>query len=244
MKYLLGLMRSKLIYEHFPGRRRRMNAFYGGIVGSGDLCFDVGAHLGNRTRALAELGCKVVAVEPHPYVATYLREKFARNPNVIVEEAAVAAWTGVATLYYQPRNLTISSLKLDWPEKLTGRLSRGSGFSEGVTVAAVTLGDLIAKYGAPKYLKLDIEGADVEALATLRRPVDVVSFEHVPHLAAQTAEAVAILAQLAPYRFNYFPRESHRFRLASAVGGEALLAELNEPSARKWSSDVFAFRSG
>jgi FkbM family methyltransferase len=244
MKYLLGLLRSKLVYEHFPGRARRMRAFYADIVTRGDLCFDVGAHLGNRTRVLASLGCPVVAVEPHPYLAKYLREKLAANPKVAVVEAAVASSAGVATLYYQPRNLTISSLKLDWPEKLAGRRSPSSSFSEGVTVAAVTLADLIAKHGVPKYLKLDIEGADVEVLATLTEPLDVVSFEHVPRLAAQTAEALAILAKLAPYRFNFFPRETHRFSLPSAVRGDALLEALREPMARKWSSDVFAFLSG
>ena len=241
MKFLLGLLRSKLIYEHFPGRHRRMTAFYADIAKAGDLCFDVGAHLGNRTRVLAALGCTVVAVEPHPYLAKYLRAKFAKNPNVIVEEAAVAALAGVTTLYYSPRNLTISSLELDWPETLIGRPS-GTRFSEGVTVAAVTLGDLIAKHGIPKYLKLDIEGADLAVLETLAQPLNVISFEHVPHLHAQTAAAVAILEKLAPYRFNYFPRETHRFRLASAVSGAELLEALREPSARKWSADVFAFR--
>lgn len=241
MKYLLGLLRSKLIYEHFPGRMRRMTEFYAGIVEPGDLCFDVGAHLGNRTRVLAALGCRVVAVEPHPYLAKYLRGKFARSRNVSVEENAVSTAAGVVTLYYQPHNLTISSLKLDWPATLTGRASASTSFREGVTVAAVTLSELIAKHGAPKYLKLDIEGVDVDVLRTLTQPLDVVSFEHVPRLAAQTAEAVAILAKLAPYRFNYFPRETHRFALPGAVGGDELIAALREPSARKWSSDVFAF---
>jgi hypothetical protein len=105
----------------------------------------------------------------------------------------------------------------------------------------VTLTDLIAKHGIPKYLKLDIEGADVEVLKTLKQPVAVVSFEHVPRVPAQTAEAVAILEKLASYRFNYFPRETHRFRLATAVSGAELLEVLRDPDARKRSSDVFAF---
>ena len=218
-----------------------MTSFYEKLVNAGDLCFDVGAHLGNRTRVLASLGCRVVAIEPHPYLAKYLREKLTTTASVTVVEAAVAPLAGVATLYYEPHNLTISSLKLDWPEKLTGRPSRSAGFSEGVTVAAMTLADLIAKYGVPKYLKLDIEGADLEVLATLTEPLDVVSFEHVPRLAAQTAEAIAILAKLAPYRFNFFPRETHRFQLPSPVSGNELLEVLREPAARRWSSDVFAF---
>jgi FkbM family methyltransferase len=244
MKYLLGLLRSKLIYEHFPGRIKRMTAFYADIVRPGDLCFDVGAHLGNRTRVLASLGCRVVAVEPHPYLAKYLRDKFAGNRNVSIEENAVAAAAGVVTLYYRPHNLTISSLNLDWPATLTGQTSASTSFREGVTVAAVTLGDLIAKHGAPNYLKLDIEGADVEVLKTLTEPLDAVSFEHVPRLDTHTTEAIAILEKLARYRFNYFPRETHRFRLARAVTGAELDEILGEPAARRWSSDVFAFKQG
>jgi hypothetical protein len=93
-------------------------------------------------------------------------------------------------------------------------------------------------------LKLDIEGADVEVLKTLPQPLSVISFEHVPRLHAETADAIAILEKLARYRFNYFPRETHRFRLPSAVGGDELLEALREPSAQKWSSDVFAFARG
>jgi len=38
--------------------------FYRVFVAAGDLCFDVGANLGNRTRCFRQLGCTVVAVEP------------------------------------------------------------------------------------------------------------------------------------------------------------------------------------
>jgi FkbM family methyltransferase len=219
-----------------------MTSFYAGLVGNGDLCFDVGAHLGNRAGVLAALGCTVVAVEPHPYLANYLRKRFAGNERVIVEEAALGACTGRATLHYMPRNLTISSLNPDWHRSLTGRRARNTGFSAEVSVATVTLNGLIVKYGLPKYCKLDIEGSDVAVLETLAQPLEVLSFEHVPHLHAQTAEAVAILEKLAPYRFNYFPRETHRFRLRHDVSGTELLEALREPAALKWSADVFAFR--
>jgi hypothetical protein len=49
-------------------RRRRGQAsrlrFYGAFVSAGDLVFDVGAHVGNRTAVFLELGARVVAVEP------------------------------------------------------------------------------------------------------------------------------------------------------------------------------------
>ena len=51
------------MYEYLPGRLRGMTSFYGELVSKGDLCFDIGAHLGNRAYVLANLGCEVIAVE-------------------------------------------------------------------------------------------------------------------------------------------------------------------------------------
>ena len=87
-----------------------MTEFYRGIVEAGDLCFDVGAHLGNRARVLAALGCRVVAVEPHPYLASYLRKKFVADSSVLVEENAVAATASMATLLPEPDSPTIATI--------------------------------------------------------------------------------------------------------------------------------------
>ena len=157
--------------------------------------------MGNRTRVLAALGCRVVAVEPHPYLAKYLRGKFAGSRNVSVEENAVSTAAGVVTLYYQPHNLTISSLKLDWLATLTGRTSASTSFREGVTVAAVTLGELIAKHGAPKYLKLDIDGVDPKSLR-----------DSVDQLKSSLGDVVVVLAAVADGKVS----------LVAGVAGAAL----------------------
>ena len=44
----LGLLRSLLIYYAKPFQLRRMTAFYARLLNPGDLCFDIGAHVGNR----------------------------------------------------------------------------------------------------------------------------------------------------------------------------------------------------
>lgn len=45
--------------------RRRALVHYRQFVKSGDLVFDVGANVGNRTAVFLRLGARVVAVEPH-----------------------------------------------------------------------------------------------------------------------------------------------------------------------------------
>jgi FkbM family methyltransferase len=106
------------MYHYVPGRLRAMKALYGSMLSAGDLCFDLGSHIGNRVDVLTSLSCKVVAVEPHPFLASYLRRRFSGNRDVVVDERAVSDESGEATLHWSPRYLTVSSLEPDWVDSL------------------------------------------------------------------------------------------------------------------------------
>src|SRR5688572_7784424 len=112
----LGIARSLLVYHAIPLRQRRMKRLYRRFASSGDLVFDIGAHVGNRTRALASLGCRVVALEPQPDFASLLRTLFFRTSRVEVVEAAVAAASGEASLAVSERTPTVSTLATGWRE--------------------------------------------------------------------------------------------------------------------------------
>jgi hypothetical protein len=42
-----------------------MLEFYSQFIKNGELCFNIGANIGNRLKKLFLFGAKVVAVEPH-----------------------------------------------------------------------------------------------------------------------------------------------------------------------------------
>jgi hypothetical protein len=106
---LVGLARSVAIYHLIPRRQRRLRSLYSQWLEPGDLVFDIGAHVGNRTRAFSALGCRVVAVEPQPHVAALLRMLAGRIPDVTVVEAAVADRPGRVTLAVSDRTPTVST---------------------------------------------------------------------------------------------------------------------------------------
>src|SRR5713226_10272775 len=87
---VLGFVRSLAIYRAIPLRQQRLRRLYRAFVAPGDLVFDIGAHAGNRVRAFASLGCRVVAVEPQPDFAWLLRTFFGRSPQIVIVESAVA----------------------------------------------------------------------------------------------------------------------------------------------------------
>src|SRR5438876_9126382 len=95
---IAGLARSLAIYHAIPFRQRRIRRLYRQLVGSGDLVFDIGAHVGNHVRAVRALGCRVVAVEPQADFARVLRILFGRASDVTILEAAVGDRPGRAIL--------------------------------------------------------------------------------------------------------------------------------------------------
>jgi hypothetical protein len=126
---LIGLARSLAIYHGIPGRQRPLRALYAQFVNPGDLVFDIGAHAGNRTRALAALGGRVVSVEPQPDFARLLRTIFGRNPNVTVLEMAVSSAPGRVTLALSERTPMVTFAPGEYhAARRSSRRSAAGGF--------------------------------------------------------------------------------------------------------------------
>jgi hypothetical protein len=81
-KYL-GVLRSVMIYYGKPFNKRKLKRFYRQFIQPDDLCFDIGAHLGNRSDAWISLGARVIAVEPQPACISFLKKKTGRESSIL-----------------------------------------------------------------------------------------------------------------------------------------------------------------
>lgn len=137
-----------------------MKAFYGTFVGPGDICFDVGANLGNRTAILSEIGCRVVSIEPQPLCLKRLRKLFGKQKNVVIVDAAAGEREGQGELAICEDEPTISTMSDKW--RTEGRFAGSNQWPRKITVRMTTLDALIAQHGMPKFclLKMDCEGAE------------------------------------------------------------------------------------
>ncbi|MBP1849478.1 FkbM family methyltransferase [Rhizobium halophytocola] len=236
----LGMTRSLLVYYAQPWRRRALKRFYRDLVRPGDLAFDIGAHVGSRSRTLLSLGADVVAVEPQPAFADFIERHFAGKLKAF-ERVAVGADVGEIDLRISSRHPTVTSTS----GQFIDRVGATAGFSavtwdHAITVAMTTLDTLIARHGMPAFCKIDVEGAEAEILKGLSQPLPLIAFEYIPAMPSVAVDAVERLIELGDYRFNRVVGERHRFVTQDWVDGGTLLAELSGLGADSPSGDIYA----
>ena len=199
-----GLLRSLLIYHAIPGRIQRLMRFYAQFLHSGDLCFDIGAHIGNHTRALRSLKAKVVAVEPQPPFTCLLKRWYGSDPGVILIDQALGATQGEASLFISHRTPTVSTLSSSWTE-LAYQVPSFAGvrWDTQIPVPVTTLDSLIADYGLPAFCKIDVEGYELEVLRGLTQPLPLLAFEYFPAAREIALACLDRLAELGNYEYNW-----------------------------------------
>lgn len=197
--------------------------FYSQFIKKGDLCFDVGANIGDKTEVFVELGAKVVAVEPQESCWRVIKRRFNNNPDIFIEPVVLAETEGERTLYVD-KSPTVSSMSQDWIKavKQSGRFSDSHKWSYNIQVKSSTLDNLIEKYGVPVFCKIDVEGAELQVLKGLSRPIKHVCLEFISERLESTLACAEHLDSLGNIMFNYYFGESFNFELDKWVGADIL----------------------
>lgn len=237
----LGLLRSLLIYYGLPGRAGKMRRFYAHFIRPGDLCFDIGAHVGSRLRIWQSLGARVVAVEPQPLFMNLLRRLYGSRPTLELVEYALGAAPGDRLMYVSRRTPTVTTLSPEWMAAVRQTRSFSAvRWEETISVRVETLDWLIERYGRPAFCKLDVEGYELEILKGLNRALPCLSFEYIPAALDIAQGCVQRLASLGRYEYNRTTGEKMRLEWESWVGPEELCAWLGELQMDDRSGDIYA----
>lgn len=126
--------------------------------------YDIGLHVGEDTEVYLATGHRVVAVDAAPTMIAAAEQRFGaaiRQGRLVLVHAAIAEAPGTVTFW-------INDTKTDWSSTDAAIAGREGLQHRAVTVAARTLADIVAEHGPAAYIKIDVEGADLAAIGSLR----------------------------------------------------------------------------
>jgi FkbM family methyltransferase len=139
------------------------------LLRPGDLAVDLGANQGEVTAQLAATGADVVAFEPDPLTFARLQDRFAGKANVTLIQAAVGVSTGTVQLM-RAENFADNPQGASVKSTILGG-GRGIDAGNAVEVPLIDfpawVRDQVTARGAIAFVKMDIEGAELEILEAM-----------------------------------------------------------------------------
>ena len=202
----------------------------------GDLVFDIGGNIGAKTAEFVASGARVVCFEPQPDCVRKLRQRFANNPNVVIESAGLATQSGVMELSICSAANTISTFSPEWKK---GRFANYQ-WDRKILVPVTTLDAAIARHGQPDYVKIDVEGFELEVLRGLNSRVSLLSFEFTTEFLDNNRDCARHLESIGFCEFNAKIGTLDHYVSERWLSAEELFVLLRKSSDPELWGDIYA----
>jgi len=139
-----------------------------------NLVFDIGMNNGEDSAYYLHLGYSVVGVDANPLASAECALRFKKEiaeGRMRIVNAGVLRQPGEFTFY---RNLQDDGWSSFDPEQ-----GKKGGSWQAITIRCITAQQLIAVHGTPHFMKVDIEGADFQAIESITQATapDYISLE-------------------------------------------------------------------
>jgi FkbM family methyltransferase len=180
------------------------------------LLFDIGANVGEWALANASPTTHIVCVEASPTTfKTLLRAVYGKNINAI--NRAVTSEPIATATFYEASGGTISSLNKDWIMSPRSRFGVEAPYQIARVIAetsvpTTTLDAMIATYGMPNLIKVDVEGAEHIVLPSLTQKANTVCFEWASEWDKEAFMCVDHMARIGYTRFHIQYDDAYTYR--------------------------------
>lgn len=142
------------------------------------LIFDIGANIGRTAEFYLERSEKTICFEPNPDLIELLKNKFQSHlgNKIVIDGRGLSDKEEVKSFKISNAD-TISTFSDFWinQSRFTGQYV----WDRSVDVQTTTMDKIIEEYGIPDFVKIDVEGYELEVLSGLTKLLDntVFSFE-------------------------------------------------------------------
>lgn len=199
------------LYLLFNKEFKKQNQFYSTFISQNDLVFDIGACYGKKLASFLKINANVVVVEPQEKCMNFLKRTFS-NSNVIFVQKALGERECLAN-FYEGEDHSLSTMSKGWMTYINRNFANTNHkWNSPYKVQVTTLDKLIKKYGIPSYIKIDVEGFELQVLKGLSHSINMISIEFIRENIHRTIECINYLNKVAPRLYNLSVGEEHKFK--------------------------------
>ena len=177
------------------------------LMNKGDLYFDIGAHLGEKSKPFIEKKIRTIMVEPLPICVKTLKRLYSKNSIVKIIPKGLGSKNTKKILSINKQMPTVSTFAKHWK---SGRFSNLT-WSEKTQIQITTLDNLIKKFGDPQYIKIDVEGYELNVLKGLSKKSGIISFEITSEFFSDAIKCLKHLKKLSYNSFTFSIGEQKKF---------------------------------
>ena len=160
----LELLKKKCHPAHFADPQGDIQPLPAEMIGSLPMIMDIGMNNGRDSLFYLQKGFRVIAVEANPVLVDMISlqlKNFIDSGQLIIERVGLAGKEGEFVFYQNLDNDHWSSFHKEWG-------TRNNTQYREIAVKCLPPQMLFEKYGVPYYIKIDIEGNDMEVVRALR----------------------------------------------------------------------------
>lgn len=200
--------------------------FYSQFIKKGDLVFDVGANVGSRSKLFLNLDANVVAFEPQPELCEHLTQHLKNHPSFTLMPIGLGSESTIVELKISDAHV-LSSMSNRWIEstKQSGRFS-SYNWDKSIDVKIDILDNMLNKFGVPTFIKIDVEGYELEVLEGLSHPVKYFSLEFTSEDIDNFKKCLHRIEEIGEFIFQFSEGETLKFTFEQWMDGETLLKSL------------------
>jgi FkbM family methyltransferase len=137
------------------------------------MLFDIGSNKGLYTDANINKYDKFILIDANKDLCNQLRNKYHNNPNIIIEQKIVSK--DKTDIFYISNAHTISTCDIEWINN--SRFTHSYSFTKTTGNESITIDELVEKYGIPSYIKIDVEGYELNVLKSMSKKYCPIGFE-------------------------------------------------------------------
>jgi FkbM family methyltransferase len=199
---------------------------------------DIGAHKGEISSILLKAGMKVAALEPLPECLDSLNGiQIKYGKSITIYSQGVSNSEGKRP-FFKANLSEVSKFSNEFMEAY-GRYDYLKWQEVGF-IYCTTIMRLIEQHQPPYFIKMDIEGHEMEAFESLNIPIPLVQFEWNQLTINVAFSVIEHLNKLGNYSYNWLPGEKYRLMKPVHLSSQNLINTLNKEKDLHLTGEILA----